>query len=133
MAESNYGSTFSKVGISPTLKCMVVDFPEKTVSNIDGTSHADGGVEQRFPGKLERWSESTLEVVVYSGVMEAIDADIAAHNISQCVLQAGDVVRITVSGFLTGYKLEPADVGSEDIVKASMTWQPTGAVTVLSL
>jgi hypothetical protein len=131
MAESNYGSTFTKGATS--FKCMVVDFPEQSVSNIDGTNHASNGIEERFPGKLKRWSESNLEVVVESGVMESIQTEIDNSTVSLCTLRAGDVVQITVSGFLVKYNILPADVGSEDIVKASLTWQPTGAITVTSL
>jgi hypothetical protein len=131
MAESNYGSLFTKGNNS--FKCMVVDFPEQAVSNIDGTNHQSGGIEERFPGKLKRWTESNLEIVVESGTMEAIQADLDASAVDLCVLTAGDVVQISVSGFLVNYKIEPADVGSEDIVKATLTWQPTGSITVVSL
>lgn len=132
MSATNYGSLLKKSGVAVG-KCMVVDFPEVTVSNIDGTNHQSGGVEERFPGGLRRTGEFTVALVVESGIMEAISADLVAKTIAPFTLTAGAVAQFTFSGFYTGYKPEPADVGSEDIVKASVTIQPTGAITILSL
>lgn len=132
MAATNYGSLLTKGGTSVG-KCMVVDFPETTVSNLDGTNHQSGGVEERFPGGLRRQSEFTVEIVVESGVMENIQADLEGKVVDTCVLTAGGVVQFTFSGFYTSMKPEPADVGSEDIVKASITIQPTGNIAILSL
>ena len=132
MASTNYGSLLTKGGVAVG-KCMVVDFPEVTVSNIDGTNHQSGGVEERFPGGLRRFSEFTVELVVESGVMENINTELTNKTVSEVILTAGSVVQYTFDGFYTGYKPEPADVGSEDIVKASVTIQPTGAIAIVSL
>ena len=132
MGDTNYGSLLTFNG-SSLGKCMVVDFPEVSVSNIDGTNHQSGGIEERFPGGLRRLSEFTVELVVESGVMEAINTHLVNKTVANTVLTCGDVVQYTFSGFLTSYKPEPADVGSEDIVKASVTLQSTGNITIMSL
>lgn len=132
MGATNYGSLLTFNG-SSLGKCMVVDFPEVTVSNIDGTNHQSGGIEERFPGGLRRASEFTVELVVESGVMSALNTNLVNKTVAAIVLTAGDVVQVTTSGFLTGVKLEPADVGSEDIVKASVTLQMTGGMIITDL
>jgi hypothetical protein len=132
MGDTNYGSLLTWNG-SQVGKCMIVDFPEVSVSNIDGTNHQSGGIEERFPGGLRRVGEFTVELVVESGVMETISTNLVNKTVGAVVLTAGDVVSYTFSGFMTSYKPDSADVGSEDIVKASVTIQPTGGITIASL
>ena len=132
MGATNYGSLLEFDG-APVGDCMVVDFPEVTVSNIDGTSHQSGGVEVRFPGGLQRTTEFTVTLVVASGVLEDIQGHLVAKDVENVTLTCGGVVEFSFDGFYTGFKPEPADVGSEDIVKASVTIQSTGAITITSL
>ncbi len=131
-AETNYGSTLTKGG-QPVGRCMVVDYPEITISNLDGTSHQSSGLEERFPGGLRRMSEFTFEVLIASGVLETVDTELAAGTTSAVVLTVGQAVQFSFQGFYTGYKPEPSDVGSEDVAKASITIQPTGGITILSI
>jgi hypothetical protein len=132
MGATNYGSLLTWNG-SAIADCMIVDYPEVSVSNIDGTSHQSGGVEVRFPGGLRRASEFTCELVVASGVMSTINTNLVNKTVGNVILTAGAVVQYAFSGFMTSYKPNPSDVGSEDIVKATVTIQATGGMTITNL
>lgn len=129
--ESNYGGTFTKGAL--TLNCDVLDYPELSVVNLDATTHGDAGVEQRIPGKKVSLSTFTLSVPVISGLMSSIDTDIDAGTIGACVLELGDMIRFTFSGFYVSYKPEAADANSEDIAKMSVVIQPTGGITIADI
>jgi len=129
--ESNYGGTFTKGAL--TLDCDVLDYPELSVVNLDATTHGDAGVEQRIPGKKISLSTFTLSVPVVSGLMSSVDTEIDAGTVSACVLELGDLVRLSFSGFFVSYKPEAADANSEDNAKMSVVLQPTNGITITNI
>lgn len=127
-AFTNYGSTFTFSG-SSIGACLVVDHPEIKEGALKSTNHAGGGVREYLPDGLIGLGEFTLSIIVASGVLSTIKTAMAAKTIAACVITNPASETVTCSGFYTSIKEEAADAQSPDIIKATVTIQPTGAIT----
>jgi hypothetical protein len=128
MADSNYGSTFTKGG-STIGKCIVVDFPELSTEKINITNHDSNGKTQYIPSKLIDAGDITLSVLAETTELSGIYTDMEAESIEQCII-TNPVDTMTFSGWYQSVKEEPADAQSPDAVKLTVILAITGGVVV---
>ncbi len=127
MANSNYGSTFTKGGTTIG-KCLVIDFPEISTQKINTTNHASGGRTEYIPSKLIDASDITVSILAETGKAISVFNEMAAQTISTCVITDNGVNTLTFSGWYQSVKEEPADAQSPDADKLTCVIVVTGGV-----
>lgn len=128
MADSDYGSTLTKGGVTIG-RCIVIDFPELTTDKIDTTNHASGGWSEGIPSGLIRAGDITLMVLIEGALVATVVAEMEAKTISTVVV-ANPQDSFSFSGFYQSIKVEGADAQSPNAVRASVVITPTGEVTI---
>lgn len=128
MAESNYGSTFTKGG-STIGKCTVIGFPELSTEKINVTNHASGGKTQYIPSKVIDAGDITLAVLAETTELSGMYTDMENESIEQCVI-SNPVDTFTFSGWYQSIKEEDADAQNPDAVKLTVVLAVTGGVVI---
>lgn len=128
MADTNYGSTFTKGGQSIG-KCIVLDFPELSTGKVNITNHSSGGKTEFIPNGLIEAGDITLSVLAEGTALADMYSDMAAKSIEQCVV-ANDVDTLTFSGWYQSIKEEQADAQNPDAVKVTCVIAITGGVVI---
>ena len=128
MAESDYGSTLTKGGITIG-KAMVLDWPELATAKINTTNHASGGWSEGIPSGLIEAGDITIMLLMESGTYAAIVAEMLAKTISPIVL-ADEVDQLNGDGFYLSIKKEAQDAQSPNAVRASVVISFTGELDI---
>jgi hypothetical protein len=127
MAESDYGSTLTFGGVSIG-KCIVIDFPELSTDKINITNHAGAGWSEGIPSGLINTGDITLMLLLETGTLSGITADILAKTVDQVSI-ANNIDAMVFDGFYLSCKPEAADAQSPDALRASVVITPTGTIT----
>lgn len=128
MADSNYGSTFTK-GAASIGKCIVVDFPELSTGKANITNHASGGKTEYIPTGLIEAGDITLSVLAEATTLSGMYTEMEAKTVSECVI-TNPVDTLTFDGFYQSIKVESADAQKPDVVKLTVVLAVTGGVTI---
>lgn len=125
-AKSNYASTLTKGGTALG-KYLVLDFPEIKTNKVESTNHAGGGVREYIPDGLYGLEDITISLIVASGVMSTLLAEVTNKTVSSIVMTSPNDT-MTFDGFITSIKAEGADATAPDVNKATVVLSPTGAI-----
>lgn len=128
MAESDYGSTITKGGVTVG-KCKVADFPEIATGKLSSTHHGSGGFAESVPNKLITLGDITISLILEAGTLAGILADIEAQSIEEIVISNG-IDDMTFDGFYLSTKPEPADADSPKLITASVVIACTGPIVI---
>ncbi len=128
MAETNYGSTFTKGGNSIG-KCIVLDFPELSTGKVNITNHASGGKTESIPNGLIDAGAITLSVLCETDTFSDMYDEMESKTISQCVV-SNSIDTMTFSGWYQSIKEEQADAQNPDAIKAIVVLEITGGVVL---
>ena len=128
MAESDYGTTLTKGGVSVG-KAMVLDWPELATAKINTTHHASGGWSEGIPSGLIEAGDITIMLLMETGVYAAIVAEMLAKTVSAIVL-ADEVDTLTGDGFYLSIKKEAQDAQAPNAVRASVVISFTGELDI---
>lgn len=128
MADTNYGSTLTKGGVTVG-KCMVQDFPEISTGKAVTTNHASGGVAESIPNGLITLGDITISLICEEGTLAGIHADIEAKSVEPIVI-TDEVDDMTFDGYYLSAKKEPADANNPDTIKATVVIACTGAIVI---
>lgn len=128
MANTNYGSTLTKGGQSIG-KCIVTEFPEIKTEKVESTNHSSGGKREYIPNGLIGLEDITVSVIVASGIMAAMYADMEAKTVSEFEISNSEDT-MTFSGFYTSIKPEAADSQNPDLDKLTVVISPTGDLSL---
>jgi len=129
--ETNYGATLTKGGNSIG-DCIVIDFTELKTNKVQVTSHNSNGKREWIPDGLIGLEDITLSVIVASGILPAMYAEMEAGTKSECVI-TDNVDSMTFDGFYTSLKKEAADAQNPDVIKVTVVLSPTGDIDIVSL
>jgi len=139
---SDYGVLFQRsASISGTYadfgRYVDVGFPELSMDEVDGTNHGSGGVQQFLMSRLLKMSDFDVVFIMDSSMLTTAYNDLSAGSSAW--------YRVTYPGttsskapwqfesFVKAVKADKsADATKPEMLKASVTFRPTGGVTGLA-
>ena len=128
-ALTNYG-TLLKKATTVIGEVVVLDPPELLNEAVEATNHSSGGYREYIPSQLKELSEftATVNFVTASGIMN----DVVAGTKATYSIEFPDdgTTTWTFDAYVTGFKPESADASSPEALKATVTFRPTGTVTI---
>jgi hypothetical protein len=128
MADSDYGSTITKGGVTVG-RCIIVDFPELATDKINTTNHASGGWSEGIPSGLINAGDITLMVLIEGALVSTVIAEMLAKTVSEVVI-TNEADTFTFDGFYLSMKPESADAQSPNALRASVVITPTGEISI---
>jgi len=125
MGSSNYPPTFTIETVSPG-NVLNITHPKLTHAAIQAAPVA--GVRNFVPSKLYGYGEGSAAIECAAGVFEDLD-DYAKGMAELDFVMADTDMTSTFEGIITGLEKAPYNAQTPDIIKCTVTVQPTGDVT----
>lgn len=134
MAASNFGILLKKAS---TVVGQVVNLglPEISTEMIEITNHSSAGVREFLPSGVIEVGEFTADILLTQAQLAIIKGDIdnktsATYNFDFTAGQA--LTDLSVTAFPTKIETGDADAQSPDVLKAKVTFRPTGTMSGLT-
>jgi hypothetical protein len=106
-----------------------IEPPEVQNPGVEATNHSSGGWREFIPSGLKELTEFSVTVnYIVSG--SALLAKVTAGTVSSYTITFPSTAAWTFNALITGFKPEAADAKSPDVLKAVLTFRPTGVGTL---
>jgi hypothetical protein len=128
MADTDYGTLVTIAGV--TLKVINVEPPELSTDIIQTTNHSSGGWREYIADTLKGAAAFTITAEGSGAMVEQLETVWAARVAVAIVFTEYGFPAWSFNGLIKSFKLNPANAQSPNEAIASITIQPTGAMTI---
>lgn len=128
-ASTNYGTLLKRAG-STLAEVVSIDSPEYLNPEIEATNHSSSGVREFVSSLLTEMSVFKATMNELDGGLATLAGDLAAGTVSAYTITFPNTDVITFNALVTGIKTLTSDAQSPDVLKAEVTFRPTGAHSI---
>jgi hypothetical protein len=128
-ATTNYGTLLKRAGAT-IAEVVSIDAPEYSNPEIEATNHSSGGVREFISGLLKEMTPFKATLNELDGGLATIVGDLQNGTVSAWTITFPNTDIQSFSALVTGIKPLTADAQSPDVLKAEVTFRPTGALSL---
>lgn len=128
-ATTNYGTLLKRSG-STIAEVVSIDAPEYANPEIEATNHSSSGVREFISGMLKEMTPFKAVVNELDGGLATVVGDLAAGTIVTWTITFPNTDVQTFDALVVGVKPLTADAQSPDVLKAELSFRPTGTLSL---
>lgn len=126
-AFTNYG-TLLKKGAATLAEVVSIDAPEYTQPEVEATNHSSANVREFISSMLREMTPFKATMNQLDGGLAALISDMTAGTVAAYSITFPNTDVMTFSTLVTSIKPLGADAQKPDVLKAEVTFRPTGAL-----
>jgi hypothetical protein len=126
---TNYG-TLLKKGAATLAEVVSIDAPEYTQPEVEATNHSSAGVREFVSSMLREMTPFKATMNQLDGGLATLIADMVAGTVAAYSITFPNTDIQGFNALVTSVKPLGADAQKPDVLKAEVTFRPTGALSL---
>ena len=129
MANTNYGTLLKRESV--TIAGVVsIDPPELENESVEVTNHGSGGFREYISGGLKGAGEFSCGLNYVQTAVSGIYNDFSSGTVGEYSITFPNNIVWSFDALVTKYKAESADAQSPEALQLTVTFQPTGEISL---
>lgn len=126
-ATTNYGTLLKRSGVT-LAEVVSIDAPEYAQAAAEATNHSSSGVREFVSTKLAEMAEFKATLNVPDAGLATLLTDMTSGAVTAYSITFPNTDVQTFSALVTSIKFLAADAQNPDVLKAEVTFRPTGTL-----